>query len=77
MNIEKLKEKLCKYGKPFIVKEGVVFTILLKGSNLSKWENVNEIQKLVLDYAGEKFPIIEVMANDNEVFCLVLRPSAA
>jgi len=74
MTIEKLKEKLCKYGHPFIVKEGVVFTVLIKGSNLSKWENVNAIQKMVLDYAGEKFPTIEAMVNDNEVFCLVLGP---
>jgi hypothetical protein len=73
MNIQKLKEKLSQYGYPLIVKEGVVFTVLIKGIDLHKWKIVNAIQTLVLDYAGEKFPIIEAMVNDSSVFCMVLR----
>lgn len=74
MNITQLKTKLCRYGKPEIVKEGDVFTVLITGANLSNFDNMNAIQKAIIDYAGERYPIIECMKNDKDFFCLILKP---
>lgn len=74
MTIDGLKQKLCAFGFPLIVKEGVVFTVLIKGKNLSQYKNVEAIQNLILGYAGEKYPLIEAMVNEDEFFCLVLKP---
>ncbi len=74
MTLDKLKTNLCKHGMLEICKEGLVFTVLLTGTNLSKSEVVMKIQKDVLEYAGAKYPVIEAMRNDNTFFCLILKP---
>lgn len=73
MTIEGLKLKLCKFGTPQIVKEGVVFSVLITGSGLSNWTTVSKIQDLILEYAKDKFPFIEAMKNDDGFFCLILK----
>lgn len=74
MTLEDLKMKLCDFGNPQIVKEGVVFSVLLTGKGLSKSRTVMKLQDLILDYAKEKFPLLEAMRNDDEFFCLILKP---
>lgn len=74
-SLEGLKTKLCKYGALKIVKQGVVFTVMLTGQNLSKWETVHKLQELILEYAGEQYPLIEAMVNDETFFCLILKPN--
>lgn len=73
-NIESLKMKLCKYGTPQIVKEGVVFTVLITGAGLTSSKSVMDLQELILSCAGDKFPIIEAFKNDENFFCLILKP---
>lgn len=73
MEFEKLKELLSKHGQIEVIKDGYVFTLLMTGKQLSKWTTVSEIQENVLKYLGGKFPNIEVMRNEKEYFCLVLR----
>ena len=73
MEFEKLKELLSKHGQIEVIKDGYVFTLLMTGKELSKWTTFSEIQENVLKYLGGKFPNIEVMRNEKEYFCLVLR----
>lgn len=72
MSLLNLKQKLSKYGTPQIVKEGVVFTVLITGKDLSNFEKWSNIQKLVIDYAGKKYPKIEAFVNEETFFCLIL-----
>lgn len=74
MTLNRLKQKLTKYGNIQIVKEGFVFSLLITGAGLSKSTVVAEIQNLVLSYAGDKYPMIEAMRNDDTFFCLILKP---
>lgn len=72
MNIEKLKSQLSKVGKIEVIKEGIVFTLLMKGSGLSNHKIVTGITMAVLDSVGDKYPNIEVMKNDDDFMLLVL-----
>lgn len=72
--MEKLRLKLLEFGNPVVLKEGFVFTVLITGQNLSKWKNVEEIQRMIIEYAAEKYPLIEVLVNDDSFFCMVLKP---
>lgn len=74
MTLENLKMKLCKYGTPQIVKEGIVFSVLLTGTGLSKSTTVMKLQQLILEYVKEKYPIIEAFRNDDTFFCMILKP---
>lgn len=51
-----------------------IITVLITGANLSNYENVQNILRDILEYAGEKYPMIEAMKNDNNFYCLVLKP---
>lgn len=73
MNLDKLKEKLSKVGTIEVIKDGIVFTLLIKGSELSNHKIVSGITMDVLDYVGEIYPNIEVMKNDDDFLLLVLR----
>ena len=66
--------KLTLTIQPEIVKEGYVFTVLITGANLSNMDNWLNIQKDITEYAGEKYPIIEAVKNNNNFFCVVLKP---
>ena len=74
MNLEGLKKKISKYGTLEVIKEGYVFTVLMTGSDFTKWNVVSEIQGAVIEYVGAKYPIIEVLKNEEDFFCLILRP---
>lgn len=74
MTLEDLKMKLCEFGNPQIVKEGIVFSVLITGKGLSKSITVIKLQDLILSYAKQKFPFIEAMRNDEDFFCLILKP---
>lgn len=74
MSMEKLKSQLSKVGKIEVIKEGVVFTLLIKGSGLSNLNIVNGVVKDVFDYVGDKYPYFEIMKNEDEFLLLVLRP---
>lgn len=65
--------QLVKYGTIQLIKEGVVFTLLITGTGLSNWATVNEIMKLVTDYTKDKYPNIEAMRNDDSFYCLILK----
>ncbi len=75
MTLDKLKTNLSKRGTIQICNEGLVFTLLMTGKNLSDWQTVSAIQMDLLEYAGYKYPVIETMKNDKEFLCIVLRPA--
>ena len=74
MDFQGLKDVLSKYGAILIIKEGAVFSLLMKGDNFSNMKKVQDIQSTVLDYAEKRFPIIEVFRNDDRYLCMVLKP---
>jgi hypothetical protein len=71
--MDKLIQKLAKYGSIQIIKEGVVFTLLMTGTGLANAKTVNAIQMAVLSHAGNKYPYIEAMKNSDTYFCLILK----
>ena len=75
MNINKLKQQLLKYGTIQLCKEGYVFTLLITGEKLDNWKTVNAIQMGVLEYVGDNYPLIECVKNDENYFCMVLKPN--
>lgn len=74
--MENLKLELSKFGDLQVCKEGVVLTVLITGTKLSNWETAMKIQKSVVEYAGDKFPNIECMRNDETFFLIVLKPKS-
>jgi predicted YcjX-like family ATPase len=71
--MEELKVKLSEFGNIEVIKEGIVFTLLLTGNGLSKSGVVTKIQTLVLEAVADRFPIIEAMKNTNNFFLLILK----
>lgn len=76
MNLDNLIHKLSKKGTVQLCKEGYVFTLLMTGKKLDNWQTVYTIQQEVVEYVGEKYPLIECMRNDEYFLCLVLRHSS-
>lgn len=74
MTLENLKIKLCRYGNLQILKEGVVFSVLITGKGMTNSDSVIKIKELIMSYVGEKFPIIEAMRNEEDFLCLILKP---
>ncbi len=74
MTLSKLKEELSEIGQVVAAKEGLVLTIFMRGGNLSKASTLSKIQQLILEYAEEKYPMIEVFMNDNDFLLAVLKP---
>lgn len=74
MTKEEALVAFSKYGDVQILKKDFVFTLLLTGTELSKWETFNNILATALDFSGNKFPLIETIRNENGFFCLVLKP---
>jgi len=74
--MNELKLELSKFGLLQICKEGFVFTVLMTGKGFSSWTRTMDIQKLITDYAGEKYPIVECLRNDDDFFCIVLKPKS-
>jgi len=68
-----LINKLSKYGKVEVCKVGVVFTVLITGENLTKMDNYINIQKLVLDFGKDIYPIVEVLKNEHNFYLSILR----
>ena len=74
MTINILKNELSDFGQILSLKEGIVFTVFMRGNNLSKSNILTKVQGLILEYAGEKYPLIEVFVNDNDFLLAVLKP---
>ena len=74
MTLSKFKDELSKIGQVLVAKEGVVLTVFMKGDRLSKGTTLSTIQQLILEYAGEKYPMIEVFMNENDFLLAVLKP---
>lgn len=74
MDLQGLKDVLSKYGNILIIKEGAVFSLLMKGENLSNIKKLQNIQSTVLDYAGDRYPVIEAFRNDDRYLCMILKP---
>lgn len=65
---------LSKYGDVQILKKEYVFTLLITGTGLSKWETYNQILHIATEYCANEFPMIEASRNNSEFFCLVSKP---
>lgn len=74
MTFNELKEKLSTYGHIEIISEKTVFTLLLTGNGLTKMQTVSDIQKTIIEYVGDKYPVVEAMKNNQTFFCIVLKP---
>jgi hypothetical protein len=71
--IDSLTEKLSEYGTVEAIKEGVVFSLLLTGQEMSKMIKFQSIQKLVLDYTQEKYPYVEILQNSDTYVYMILK----
>jgi hypothetical protein len=73
--VEDLKKQISKIKDANIevIKAESVFTLLLTGKGLSKWDTVNRINMDVAEFVGDEYPILEVMKNDDGFFLMVLR----
>lgn len=65
--------KLSKFGKVVVCKEGHVFTLLIIGTGLAKFNTTVEIQSIVIGRVGLRYPVIECLHNDDTYYSLVLR----
>ena len=74
LGFENLKEKLSELGTIQIIKVGHVFTLLLTGPGLSKSSTLQQIFDLIRKYPMRNYPVIEAMRNNDNFFCIVLRP---
>ena len=75
MNIEKLKEDLCKYGTPRVVKAGAVLTIFITGDGLGMVRPYMEVQQLISKAGWPTYTIVEATVNDDNYILTVLRKS--
>ncbi len=76
MNLEKLKAQISAISTDVqidVIKAGAVFTLLLRGKNLSNFNIINKIAYICSNEIGKKYPYIEVAKNDDDVFLLVMR----
>ncbi len=69
-----LLSNLSRYGLVQICKADYVFTLLITGENLSRGSVYSEITTAVLNFVGDRYPIVETVRNDENFFCLVLKP---
>lgn len=76
ISIDSLTEELSKYGTVEAIKEGVVFSLLLTGHEMSKMIKFQSIQKLVLDYTQDKYPYVELLQNSDTYFYMILKPNS-
>lgn len=74
MKITELIERLSKIGTVEICKAGAVFVLLMKGEKLTASSRIISVQMHVVEFCGDKYPIIEVMRNDDDYICMVLKP---
>lgn len=73
MRTSTLYTSLNKYGTVQAAKEGLVFTFLITGTKLTSMNTVNDVQQKVLQCVGDKYPVIEVMKNDETFILIVLK----
>lgn len=74
--IDFLIKKLSEYGTVEAIKEGVVFSLLLTGQEMSKMTKFQSIQKLVLDYTQEKYPYVEILQNSDTYVYMILKSNS-
>lgn len=79
-DLEKVKQDLIRalstFGHVKVAKPGSVLTIFLLRDKkpLSNGFDVVMYQQRILDIVGDRYPLIEVMVNDDDYFLLVLTP---
>lgn len=76
MTLDELKKVLSAFAHIQIIKEGYVFTVLMTGKGLSNSQRVMSIQKHIMNYTADKYPLIEAIRNDDTFFCLILKPKS-
>lgn len=64
---------LSEFGTVQICKAGVVFTLLMTGTGLTKMSTANKIQMLVVEFTGDDYPTVEAMRNDETYYCIILK----
>lgn len=74
-NDDQLKQELSKLGTIQLFKKGYVFTLLMTGENLSNWKVASDIQIKVAEHVGDQYPTIECISNDENHFCIILKPN--
>lgn len=73
MDTSKLLNKLNRFGSVEMLKEGVVFTMLITGTNLTSFDSYNSILQAVTEHTKDKFPLIECLKNEKNFFLIVLK----
>lgn len=68
--MDELKKKLFDYGDIEVIKDGVVFILLMTGNEMGK--KVLQILGLVTMYIKDK-PIAEVIKNEDNYVLIVLK----
>lgn len=75
MTIDKLREILFQFGNIEVLKEGVEFTLLLSGKELTNSKNYSAIMDAVLDYTRNEYPWIECIKHLKDYLLIVLKKS--
>jgi hypothetical protein len=65
---------LTKFGDIQVFNENLVFTVLITGTDLTNMLRQLDIQDILVRYAADRYPIIEVMKNEDNYFLAVLKP---
>lgn len=73
MSNSNLFNKLSRFGSVQMLKEGVVFTLLITGTKLTGFNNYNSILEAVTTHTKDKYPLIECMKNEDNFFLIVLK----
>lgn len=74
MTTAKLHTALRKYGTVQMLKTGTVLTFLLTGKGLADGMTLTKIGMMVTEFAGDKYPIVECMKNEENFILIVLKP---
>jgi hypothetical protein len=74
MNYEQFKLELTKYGNPVVISKGYVFNLLLIGDAVAEWKTMQKIQGLIMQHAGEQYPMLEVFYNTENYLLCVMKP---
>lgn len=77
MEKHQVVEKLSKYGTVKAFSEKRVLVCLMKGENFTKSNPFFQICQIVQEYAGDRFPIMETMVNEEDFILIVLAPKKA
>ena len=74
MTKSQLIDFLDGYGSVEVFSEKSVMTVLITGNCLTKGVIPLRIGEAISNYAGSRYPNIEVMKNEATYFLIVLKP---